>query len=271
MLTDLRERAGLSSQEAARRIPGAGLQRVWRMETGRVAPQRQLVESLLDLYGASDSEATECLARLEIAQQPPWWNAYADVLTEALIGRLDLESEASLIRIYAPGRWPELLATPDLIRATLAEDHPRDPPRVIERRVELHLRRIEMSLCRKPPVRIWAVIEEAVLHRAVASREVMRAQIRHVQRLIQTRAAAVQILPLTVECGAQLSGALQLVRCDHRLIPDTLVYRTPVGVTVTQKRNEVDLGRLLFENAAVRANRPDAPIPLTQHWFQRAD
>lgn len=265
LLRQLRERANLTPQEASRALPKSGSQRVWRLETGRVAPQPRVVEQLLALYGASEDETADCLTRLQAARRRPWWDEYKDVLADQLIGRLDLESEAELIRIYAPGHWPELLATPDLIQATLAHTYPHDPPHLIARRVDLHLRRIEVALQRATPVRIWAVIEEAVLHREIASPAVMRKQIRHLERLREERTVTVQILPCTRSSEIQLSGSMQLVRCDHHLVPDTLIYRTPVGVSITQEPQQVESGRLLFEQAAVHAHRPTDPLPPTRH------
>lgn len=265
MLKNLRERAGLTLEDAARTLPGDGRLRVWRMETGRVAPQRQLVEQLLDVYEAPDETRTECLARLEAAQRRPWWNDYRDVLDPGLIGRLDLEHEARGLRIYAPGMWPELLATPDLIHSYLVRAHPHDPPSVIDRRVELHLRRIEMTLGRTPPVGIWAILEEAVLHREVASPRIMRAQIQHLERLRTVREISIQILPSTRGSEIQLSGSMQMARCDHPLIPDTLIYRTPNGVVITQDRQEVEKGYGLFMKASIDANKPGEPLPPTRH------
>ena len=78
-LLDLRERAGLKREEAARilRVTPATVR---RMEMAEVALKIPYLQLLLKSYGVSDEEAEAFVALAEEANQPGWWQRFHDVL-----------------------------------------------------------------------------------------------------------------------------------------------------------------------------------------------
>lgn len=78
-LQDLRERAGMKREEAAKILRVAPAT-VRRMETAEVALKIPYVQLLLKEYGITDSEAEGFIALTEEANLPGWWQRFHDVL-----------------------------------------------------------------------------------------------------------------------------------------------------------------------------------------------
>jgi Domain of unknown function (DUF5753) len=89
----------------------------------------------------------------------------------------NLELAAETISDFGLGLVPGLLQTADYARAVLRINRPSLSDEVIEDRLASRLERQRMLLLSDTPRRFEAVIDEAVLHRVVGGREIMRAQI----------------------------------------------------------------------------------------------
>lgn len=262
-LIALRERAGMSVEEAGRAI-GRAQSTVWRLESAQTGLTRERVTVLLDAYHATPAERDALLRAVDIARMPGWWHAYRDVLPAHVHGILDLESAASVIRIYAPGVIPDLLQTPGYARALLRARAPRDSQRVTDRRVELVLARQEHSLRRHPqPVRLWVLMEESVLHRPVGAPEVMREQLAHLQELT-TQPGPVALQVIRTAAGAHpmtSSGSIGLLRFSHGALEDRLILRG-MRTTVTVDTEMVSAYQAAMDHSATLAPPPSTPLPL---------
>lgn len=117
-LQDLRERAGLKREEAAKVLRVAPAT-VRRMETAEVALKIPYVQLLLKEYGITDAEAEAFVALAEEANLPGWWQRFHDVLPGWFSMYVSLEGAASLIRSYEPQFVPGLFQTEDYARAIL--------------------------------------------------------------------------------------------------------------------------------------------------------
>lgn len=104
-LQDLRERAGLKREEAAKILRVAPAT-VRRMETAEVALKIPYVQLLLKEYGITDSEAEGFIALAEEANLPGWWQRFHDVLPGWFSMYVSLEGAAGLIRAYEPSSSP---------------------------------------------------------------------------------------------------------------------------------------------------------------------
>src|SRR5580693_7781712 len=162
-----REATGMSREEVASQLEWS-TSTLFRIETGRSRPQPGNVRSLLVLYGVTGPERDGLIQLTRDARQPGWWHSFRDVLPNPYEVYIGLEAGAASIRNFEPVVVPGLLQTADYARATF-RNGPRELDRdEVDRRVEVRLARQEI-LTREERPRLWAVIDEAVIHRVVGS------------------------------------------------------------------------------------------------------
>ena len=169
-----RESAGISTEAAGYEIRGSH-SKISRMELGRVGFKERDVADLLTLYGVTDPDVRGTLLELaEHAGAPGWWQAYGDVVPGWFEPYLGLEQGAVVVRGYEIQDVPELLQTPEYARALIGVRHPDASAEEVERRVELRAARRRVFE-RPEPLKLWVVLDEAVLRRAVGGPATMRA------------------------------------------------------------------------------------------------
>lgn len=117
-LLDLRERAGLKREEAARILRVAPAT-VRRMEMAEVALKIPYLQLLLKSYGVSDEEAEAFVQLAEEANRPGWWQRFHDILPGWFSMYVSLEGAATLIRSYEPHFVPGILQTEEYARGVL--------------------------------------------------------------------------------------------------------------------------------------------------------
>ncbi|ONK10421.1 helix-turn-helix transcriptional regulator [Streptomyces sp. MP131-18] len=269
LAADLRARrvaAGVTIATAAEKLD-VHPTTIRRLEAAKHTFKPATVAHLLRIYGVPEEEVDQILARLSAANTPGWWHDYRDLLTEDQADRLDFESSASLIRAYAPGLVPDLLQTADYARALLRMQHPREDQRCLDRRVGLAEARKRAAFDRERPLRYWCLIEHAALHRVVGDAEVMRGQLDHLNAIAGDLASLIkiQIMPLTTPPHPMLaSGAVEIVRFDHRYLADRLVVRGlhQAAATITDDIDAVRAFNRAMDTACLAAPRPTAPIPI---------
>lgn len=143
-LLDLRERAGLKREEAARVLRVAPAT-VRRMEMAEVSLKIPYLQLLLKAYGVTEEEAEGFVQLAEDANKPGWWQRFHDVLPGWFSMHVSLEGAAALIRQYEPHFVPGLLQTKDYARGVLksgaiGQTRPED----IERLVDLRMQRQDL-------------------------------------------------------------------------------------------------------------------------------
>jgi hypothetical protein len=108
-------------------------------------------------------------------KQPGWWQSY-ELDFATYVG---LEQAATWLCYYQSSIVPGLLQTPEYARAMHRGSLPAEfTPERADKLIEVRLRR-QQVLTRDPPLRLEAILDEAVLHRVVGSLEVMAAQLQH--------------------------------------------------------------------------------------------
>ncbi|MEU7322621.1 helix-turn-helix transcriptional regulator [Streptomyces griseoviridis] len=264
-----REAAGITLEAAATAL-GVHHMTLSRLERAMTAPRRATVSHLLRLYGTPAADTDNVLAALDEALLPGWWHPYRAILPDHLAGTIDLESAASLIRTYAPGVVPELLQTPDYARALLTLRHPRADEKEIGLRLRLLQERQQHTVDRtdQPPMRLWALIEEAVLARRVASPQVMREQLDHLDRFTTQRGAvSVQVIPTAAGSHPLLlSGPVDILRFTHPTLADRLIVRGlhAETATLTDDRDAVRTYQAAMDVTATVAPSPSTRLPLPE-------
>ncbi|MEU3223007.1 helix-turn-helix transcriptional regulator [Streptomyces sp. NPDC006976] len=198
-LRSLRHASGLTSREAAGLL-GWHQSKVSRIETGVSGVRPEDVQRLLDAYGMKDPKLREVLGALAGSAGgggAGWWHAYRGLIPPQYRDFISLESQARTARTLETSVVPGLLQTADYARAVTRASLDGLPAGQVDSLVEVRLTR-QGVLRSDPPLRLSAVLDEAVLRREVGGRRVMREQLRHLARVSQLPHVRLQILPFSV-------------------------------------------------------------------------
>ncbi|GAA0586122.1 helix-turn-helix domain-containing protein [Kribbella sandramycini] len=237
-LRRLRERAGVSRTDAGWAIR-ASESKISRLELGRVGFKERDVEDLLSLYGVSEARERDRL--LELAREANhrgWWHRYGDVTPDWFDAYLGLEAAAELIRTYEIQFVPGLLQTASYTRAVARLHAGRDDAEV-DRIVALRARR-QRALDRETPLKLWAVVEEAVLHRPIGGPQVLREQLEALREAVHHPNITLQIIPLGSRGHAAHGGAFSLLRFPQHDLPDVVYVEHLTSALYLDKRDDVE-------------------------------
>ncbi|MFF7177825.1 Scr1 family TA system antitoxin-like transcriptional regulator [Streptomyces sp. NPDC008121] len=252
-LQDLRERAGLKREEAAKvlRVAPATIR---RMETAEVALKIPYVQLLLKAYGITESEAEGFIALAEEANLPGWWQRFHDVLPGWFSMYVSLEGAASLIRAYEPQFIPGLLQTESYARAILrsgavggsnAED--------IERHVALRMER-QSLLTRDDAPKFWVIMDETVLRRPVGDGpQVMRDQLDRLLEASELPNVTLQIAEFASGHHPGTYGPFVLFRFAMPELPDMVYSEYLTGAVYLDARPEVASHLEVMDRMAAQA------------------
>ncbi|MFD8775243.1 helix-turn-helix transcriptional regulator [Streptomyces sp. NPDC059349] len=254
-LQDLRERAGLKREEAAKilRVAPATVRRMEMAEVGLKIPYLQL---LLKSYGVTDEEADAFVMLAEEANKPGWWQRFHDILPGWFSMYVSLEGAASLIRSYEPHFVPGLLQTEDYARGVLrsgavgralAED-----PDVVERHVALRMQRQEL-ITREDAPRLWMVMDETALRRPVGGPDVMRGQIDRLLEATELAHVTLQIAEFAAGPHPGTYGPFVLFRFAMSELPDMVYSEYLTGAVYLDARPEVATHLEVMDRMAAHA------------------
>jgi transcriptional regulator with XRE-family HTH domain len=251
-LLDLRERAGLKREEAARilRVTAATVR---RMEMAEVTLKIPYLQLLLKSYGVSDAEAEAFVTLAEDANQPGWWQRFHDILPGWFSMYVSLEGAAALIRSYEPHFVPGVLQTEEYARGVMqsgaiGQTRPED----IERHVALRMQRQEL-LTREGAPRFWAVMDETAFRRPVGGPEVMRGQIDRLLEATKLPNVTLQIAPFSVGPHAGTYGPFVLFRFAMPELPDMVYSEYLTGAVYLDARTEVATHLEVMDRMAAQA------------------
>lgn len=143
------------------------------------------------------------------------WDGYGDVVRSDLRVYMTLESYATRVRMYAPGLVPVLLQTEAYAHAVVSQWKPKANAAEIARYVELRPLR-QRQLTEPDAFQLWAMVEEQALRPGLASRAVMRRQVRHLIEMVDHPKVAI--------------GVFRSAPADADVDDDNLTIKEPVSV-----------------------------------------
>jgi len=183
-LRGYRESVGFNLEEAAL-ILGCDRSKVSRIETGERGIRAEELRDLLTEYGVPVGEQEALLAVAHRGRESGWWLEYRDVLPPAAQDYVIMELAATEIVCYEANQVPDLLQTPDYMRAVAAADarYTTDPQRAHAMEAKLNRQRIVLG-GRSP--RLDVVITEGALRQTVGPPRVMREQLGRLAELADT-------------------------------------------------------------------------------------
>ncbi|MFJ5303783.1 Scr1 family TA system antitoxin-like transcriptional regulator [Streptomyces sp. NPDC088350] len=137
--------------------------------------------------------------------------AVADYFEAALL----LEQQAVMIREFALSFVPGILQTERYARAVLSTPFPPVSEAERDKLLVTRLGRAKILDDPMTPV-VWALLDEAVLRRAVGSREIMAEQIMHLVRLAERGRVRVYVLPFELGVHPLMQSMLTLMKFDDQ-------------------------------------------------------
>jgi transcriptional regulator with XRE-family HTH domain len=238
-LRRLREAAGVTPDQAGYEIR-ASRSKINRMENGRVGFKNRDIADLLTLYGVTSGEARA--ATLELARRanvPGWWANFSDILPDWFEMYLGLEASASVIRTFELQFVHGLFRTEDYTRAVTSLGYRSASADEIERRVSLVMKRQNL-LTQSEPVRVWSVMDEAVLRRPVGGRHVMRAQLRRLNDVAALPNVTLQVVPFGHGGHAAAAGSFTILRFDEPGLPDVVYVEQLTSALYLEAQSDLD-------------------------------
>jgi transcriptional regulator with XRE-family HTH domain len=254
-LRRLRERGNISREQAGDAIRGSE-SKISRLELGRVSLKERDVADLLDLYGVTDERERDAFLELvRASHQPGWWHSYQDLLPRWFQDYVGLEESAARIQTYEIAFVPGLVQTESYARAVVRRGLPDAPDSEIDRRVGLRMGRQRM-LADPPGCRLWAVVDESVLHRAVGGTAVLREQLGHLLDIVTQPNVSLQVVPFH-SGGSAAEGSFTVLRFAEPELPDVVYLEHLCGALYLDKPDEVEAYAKVVQRLAVEAETPD--------------
>jgi transcriptional regulator with XRE-family HTH domain len=257
-----REATGMSREEVSRQLEWS-TSTVFRIETGRNRPQPGNVRALLELYGVTGPERDGLIQLTRDARKPGWWHSFRDVLPNPYEVYIGLEAGAASIRNFEPVVVPGLLQTADYAREVFRNGPIELDPDDVERLVEVRLARQEI-LARDDRPRLWAVIDEAVIHRVVGSASAMSGQLRHLVDSAQQGKITIQVMSYRAGAHAGTTGPFVILDFEGLTDPTVVYVETLAGDIYLEERSDVNRYTLAFDRLVAAALHPDESVRLIE-------
>ena len=232
----LREAAQLHGNQAAVAL-GWSASKVSRIETGRTGVSGPDLERLLALYDAPAEQGARLRALAPSVRPRGWWDAYADTLSSGYASLIRMEAGSRSLRTYSAVVPHALLQTPQFARQVITTTWRQPSGPEVERRVQVCRRRQEV-LDRDEPLRLHAVVDEAVLRRRPGD-EVMRGQVAHLLASAERPHVTLQVLPFAAGLPPVTAGSFSVLEPQAAPGPDVVYLENKTRIFVLDGEEEV--------------------------------
>jgi len=136
-------------------------------------------------------------------------------------------------------------------------------PDEVERLLEVRLAR-QKILAREDRPRLWAVIDEAVIHRVVGSADVMRGQLRHLTDAAQQGKTTIQVVPYRAGAHAGTTGPFVILDYAEATDPAVVYVETLAGDIYLEERSDVNRYTLAFDRLRAASLHPDDSVQMIE-------
>ncbi|MFF4155937.1 helix-turn-helix domain-containing protein [Streptomyces sp. NPDC001678] len=254
-LRKLRERAGLSSTEAARLL-GTNQTQISNIESGRVGVSDERVRTMARNYECSDTALVHALTTMVGTRKRGWWEEYRETLPAGLVDLAEFEYHATGLRAAQAITIPGLLQTPEHARAVFREAVPKLMPHEVEHRVSHRIKRQEV-VYRDGAAPFKAIIHEAALRMQFGGAETAKAQLVHLTEVSHRDNVTVVVIPFD---GTSFPISGHGVDYMHGPVPqlDTVVLDAAYGGLQIDAVAKLERYRLVLDRMEQVALPPDA-------------
>lgn len=257
-LRRIRIAAKLSADQVAAQLgEGWSQSKVSRIEGAKTRPTERNIAEMLDLYGV-DSALREALLKLaKDAWKRGWWNDYSDVFRGSYVA---LEDDASSIKEWSPQIVPGLLQTDEYAREVIRAGWSGDEAGVQRRVMARMTRKALLGRTDPPAPRLATILDEAVLHRPIGGRQVMRTQLHALVDAARRPNVTIQVLPFDVGTHAGLDGPFIILGFPEDIAPDVAYVGTRIGDGWAESAEAVQQLRVDFEALQAAALPPEESL-----------
>ena len=257
-LRRLRAEKGLSREDV---LGATGINKATlsRIENLKVRPQARTLAALLDLYEVEPDERKALMRLLKDSAQSGWWQAYSDELRPVYESFIGFEDEADAVWNYESLFVPGLLQTEAYARALIRGVLPAVDREQVEQRVEVRLRR-QAVLSRDQPLRLWAICDEAALHRVVGSATIMCDQFMHLLSAMDQPNITFQVVPFDAGSHPGMPGSFMVLHFDDN--PPVIHIDSMAGDLFVEEQADVHRYSSTYDHLRAVALSPDATMRL---------
>ncbi|WP_373283118.1 helix-turn-helix domain-containing protein [Nocardia vinacea] len=163
------------------------------------------LKTLMNLLEFDADEQAELLVLRDVAKGRGPYAEYSALFSESLMRFYGLEDGAQSIRSFESGVIPGLLQTEDYIRVLMKANVTTGRPTEVEQRVSTRLQR-QQRLNEPDSLQLSAIIGQAALMYQVGGPDVHRAQLRHLQRLVDQHPDTLDLRVIPFEAGGAIAS-----------------------------------------------------------------
>jgi hypothetical protein len=109
---------------------------------------------------------------------------------------------------------------------------------------------------KRDSTRLWAVIDEGILHRPIGGRAVLREQLQHLLEITALPNISLQVVPFALG-GSAAEGAFTILRFAESDLPDIVYLEHLCGAMYLDKTDEVEQYTKVANRLAVDARTPE--------------
>jgi transcriptional regulator with XRE-family HTH domain len=248
-LRALRTTAGMTVEDAAARMEVSPA-KISRIETGARGVSIADVRFLCDLYEVSAEERDRLLDLTRESKRRSWWQQYG--LPEAVTTYIGLEDAAVSIQQYETSIVPALLQTEEYAHALVSGAGFYAPPEQ-EQLVRARMTRQEI-LAGQPAPHLWAVIDEAALHRLIGGAEVMQAQLQALAQRSRAQNVSLQVIPFQAGAHPGLNSSFIILQLEE--VQDVVYVEGLIGNFYLQSPADLARYRRTFDELRAVALGP---------------
>jgi transcriptional regulator with XRE-family HTH domain len=260
-LRRLRELKGMTAEEVAERLL-VSQSKISRLENGRRSISQRDVRDLCGVYEVQDQRVVDSLMQMaKDSRQQGWWHAFGDIPYSVYIG---LETDAESLRVYEPQIITGLLQTRAYAEAIIRGGSPETSDAEIDKRVQVRLRRQDRISAERDPLRLWVVLDEAALRRAVGSRQIMREQLEHLAELSQRPHITVQVLPFEVGAHPGINGQYSILEFADAADSSVVYIEGVTSDLYLEKAHDVQKYTVMYEHLRAQALNVDQSTRLIE-------
>ncbi len=219
-LQQLRSEAGMSGAEVAGQM-GFGAAKLSKIERGQAPVTKADLHLFFDVLGVNE-DVRPTLSELGAQSRRPRRNR-TTTFEQELPGKnferyLGLEEIAIGIKDWHPYLIPGLLQTPEYARALISANSLLLPDQV-DHLVQLRMERQKALRRDCDPLRLWSIIEEHALRRAIGGNKTRDAQLLHLLDMGSKPNVDIQVIPDDAGAHAGLDGAFAILDAGNHLPP----------------------------------------------------
>ena len=246
----------MTAEEVADRLL-VSQSKISRLENGRRSISPRDVRDLCGVYEVEDAKLVESLMQMaKESRQQGWWHAFAE-LSPSYSVYIGLEADASSLRVYEPQVVPGLLQTAAYAGAVISGALPEVGQDEVASRVQVRLRRQQRIWEDRTPLRLWAVVDESALRRAVGGPTTMADQLRRLEECSRLPHVTLQVMPFSAGAHPGVNGQYTIMEFSEAADTTVIYLEGGTNDLYLEKPHDVQHYSIMYEHLRAQAYSPE--------------